>query len=272
MYWDDIQQAIRIYRRLNIGEAIDYSKFYIYSLIAHSTAIEGSTLTELETKLLLEEGITSNGKPLIHHLMNTDLNNAYQFAVEQAKLKTPVTPELLIAFNTLVMKSTGSEHHAMGGSFDSSKGEYRKCTVTAGYGGKSYMSYQKIPAEIELLCNELKKRMFTLKKAEDIYNLSFDAHLSLVTIHPWVDGNGRTARLLMNYIQFTHNLIPAKIYAEDKKQYIASLIESGETKNNVPFRMFMASQLLKTLNAEIQQYRKEEKDRKEQHRGSSLLF
>jgi hypothetical protein len=69
--WDEIEEAVRTYKRLNIEEAIHYKKFYIYSLIAHSTAIEGSTLTELETQFLLEEGITADGKPFIHHLLKT---------------------------------------------------------------------------------------------------------------------------------------------------------------------------------------------------------
>ncbi|MDR2382564.1 MAG: Fic family protein [Prevotellaceae bacterium] len=254
--WDEIEQVAETYKRLNIEEAIHYKKFYIYSLIAHSTAIEGSTLTELETKFLLEEGITADSKPLVHHLMNLDLNKAYQFAVEQSKLKTPITPELLIAFNTYVMKSTGSMYNVMGGTFDSAKGEYRKCAVTAGLGGKSYLNYQKIPAEIEMLCTKLNEKMVALNKMDEIYNLSFDAHLNLATIHPWVDGNGRTSRLLMNYVQFSNDMIPTKIYVEDKKQYITSLIESQETSDNTPFRTFMASQLLKTIKEEIIQYQK----------------
>jgi Fic family protein len=258
--WDKIEKAIREYKCLNIEEAIHYKKFYIYSLIAHSTAIEGSTLTELETQFLLEEGITADGKLLIHHLMNADLNNAYQFAIEQSKSKTPITPELLIAFNACVMKSTGSLYNVMGGTFDSSKGEYRKCSVTAGFGGKSYLNYQKIPAEVEKLCVELNNRMIALNKTDEIYNLSFDAHLNLVNIHPWVDGNGRTARLLMNYIQFFYDMLPTKIYIENRKQYIVSLNESHDTNNNSPFRIFMASQLLSTLKNEIAQYQKKQQE------------
>ncbi|MDR1581887.1 MAG: Fic family protein [Prevotellaceae bacterium] len=266
--WDEIEDAASTYKQLNIEEAIHYKKFYIYSLIAHSTAIEGSTLTELESKFLLEEGITANGKPLVHHLMNLDLNRAYQFAIEQSKLKTPITPDLLIAFNANVMKSTGSIHRVTGGDFDSSRGEYRKCAVTAGLSGTSYLNYQKIPAEVGMLCAKLNDKMVSYNKINEIYNLSFDAHLNLVTIHPWVDGNGRSSRLLMNYIQFCYNVTPTKIYVEDKKQYITSLIESRETNNSIPFRTFMASQLLKMLKEEIAQYKKEQ----QQSLSFSLMF
>jgi Fic family protein len=90
----------------------------------------------------------------------------------------------------------------------------------------------------------------------DIYNLSFDAHLNLVTIHPWSDGNGRTSRLIMNYLQSYHGIILTKIYKEDRAEYIASLIESREKENNTPFREFMAQQLLKMLKETITNYNK----------------
>ena len=86
------------------------------------------------------------------------------------------------------------------------------------------------------------------------YELSFNAHLNLVTIHPWVDGNGRTARLLMNYIQFCYNLFPAKIFKEDREEYISALRQSQEEEVNQPFLDFMAGQLRKTLSLEIERF------------------
>ena len=84
------------------------------------------------------------------------------------------------------------------------------------------------------------------------YELSFNAHLNLVTVHPWVDGNGRTARLLMNYIQFCHHLFPTKIFKEDRGDYILSLRQSQEDENSQPFLDFMATQLKKSLSLEIE--------------------
>ena len=65
------------YCRLGIPQQLDYSKFYLYSIITHSTAIEGSTVTEVENQLLFDEGITSNKRSLREQLMNLDLKNAY---------------------------------------------------------------------------------------------------------------------------------------------------------------------------------------------------
>ena len=86
------------------------------------------------------------------------------------------------------------------------------------------------------------------------YELSFNAHLNLVTIHPWVDGNGRTARLLMNYIQFCYHLFPTKIFKEDREEYILSLRQCQNEETNQPFLDFMARQLKKSLSIEIERF------------------
>jgi Fic family protein len=249
--WQTIESEIDRYNALKLDERVDYKKFYLYSLITHSTAIEGSTLTEEETCLLFDDGITAKGKPLTHHLMNEDLKNAYLFAIDNAVQKTAPTVDFLRKLNALVMKSTGSIVNAMGGTFDSGKGEFRLCNVTAGPSGTSYLNYTKISDEMSKLSAVLQNKIGTEKKREAIYTFSFDAHFNMVTIHPWVDGNGRAARLLMNYIQFYNQIIPVKVFKEDKAEYIAALVESRNTADTSPFRFFMAKQLLKLLKEEI---------------------
>jgi Fic family protein len=249
--WKTVEDKMKIYYNLNLKDSIDYEKFYLYSLITHSTAIEGSTLTDLDTQLLFDEGITANGKPLLHHLMNNDLKNAYLFAISKSQEHMHLTPQFLKELNAKVMHSTGSIINALGGTFDSSKGDFRLCGATAGYGGKSYMNYLKIPEKISELCNDLNAKLAGRANRHDLYNLSFDAHFQLVTIHPWADGNGRTARSLMNYIQFYHQLVPVKVHREDKADYIMALVASRERKELLPIRKFMVQQLLKTLQEEI---------------------
>ena len=63
---------------------------------------------------------------------------------------------------------------------------------------------------------------------DELYRVTFDAHYNLVTIHPWADGNGRMARLVMNMLQLEFGLIPAKILKDDKEEYIKSLIATSE--------------------------------------------
>ena len=76
---DIMQRLLKHHKELGISDQIDYEKFYLYSIITHSTAIEGSTVTEVEAQLLFDEGITAKGKPLIEQLMNLDLKAAYDY-------------------------------------------------------------------------------------------------------------------------------------------------------------------------------------------------
>lgn len=257
--WQEIEQLYQRFQKLGINEAVDYDKYYLYSLITHSTAIEGSTLTELDAQLLFDEGVTAKGKPLVHHLMNEDLKQAYEFAKTESERLVPVTPAFLRRLNATLMHTTGSVHSVMGGSFDSSKGEFRLCGVTAGVGGYSYMNYLKVPAKVDELCVILQEKQKTVRTVREQYELSFNAHLNLVTIHPWVDGNGRIARLLMNYIQFCYHLFPTKIFKEDREAYILSLRQCQDEGTNQPFLDFMAGQLKKSLSLEIERFNASQK-------------
>ena len=84
--WQEIELLYQKFQKLGISEAVDYDKYYLYSLITHSTAIEGSTLTELDTQLLFDEGVTAKGKPLVHHLMNEDLRLSGNFWLVSFKI------------------------------------------------------------------------------------------------------------------------------------------------------------------------------------------
>ena len=264
--WQEIEQLYQKFRQLGISEAVDYEKYYLYSLIAHSTAIEGSTLTEAEAQMLFDEGLTAKGKPLVYHLMNEDLKKAYELAKTASDSLIPITSDFLQKLNATLMRTTGSIHNVMGGSFDSSKGEFRLCGVMAGVGGRSYMSYQKVPAKVDELCALLQEKQKTVGTFQEQYELSFNAHLNLVTIHPWVDGNGRTARLLMNYIQFGYHLFPTKIFKEDREEYILSLRQCQDKETNQPFLDFMVGQLKKSLSLEIEHFNISRK------RGGCFMF
>ena len=124
----------------------------------------------------------------------------------------------------------------------------------------------KVPAKVDELCVLLKEKQKTVGTFREQYELSFNAHLNLVIIHPWVDGNGRTARLLMNYIQFYYHLFPAKIFKEDREEYILSLRQCQDEEANQPFLDFMAGQLKKSLSLEIERFSASQK------KGFSFMF
>ena len=76
--WQEIEQLYQKFQKLGINEAVDYDKYYLYSLITHSTVIEGSTVTEIENQLLFDEGISAKGRSVIEQLMNLDLKAVYE--------------------------------------------------------------------------------------------------------------------------------------------------------------------------------------------------
>lgn len=253
---DIMQRLLERHKELGISDQIDYEKFYLYSIITLSTAIEGSTVTEVEAQLLFDEGITAKGKPLIEQLMNLDLKAAYDYGHTWIKRHEDITVESLVTLAARVMARTGGEYNSLGGSFDASKGELRKLNVTAGAGGRSYMNWKKVPVKLKAFCDELNKRRKAVDKCDKaaVYELSFWAHYELVTIHPWADGNGRTSRLLMNLLQMEYDVLPTKVFKEDKAEYIQALIDTREAEDTNIFINCMAKLHCEHLQQDIDQF------------------
>ena len=251
-----LEQLVTRYRELGIDNQIDYDKFYLYSLITHSTAIEGSTITELENQIMFDHGVSLKGKSIEEQSMNLDLKVAYEKAIELAKQHKPITIDLLISLSALVMRNTGKEYNTALGNFSSARGELRLLNVTAGVGGRSYMNYSKVSAKLAEFCERLnsERANASTMSVDELYQMSFDAHYNLVTIHPWADGNGRMARLVMNMLQFEFGLIPTKILKEDKEEYIKALVATREDDNLDIFRGFMTSMMEQNLQNEITTY------------------
>lgn len=253
---DNMLTLLQRHKELGISEQIDFEKFYLYSIITHSTAIEGSTVSEVEAQLLFDEGITAKGKSMIEQLMNLDLKAAYDYGRLWIKRHEDITVEWLVTLAAKVMARTGGEYNSLGGSFDASKGELRKLNVTAGAGGRSYMNWTKVPVKLQAFCDELNKRRKAVDKSDEaaVYELSYWAHYELVTIHPWADGNGRTSRLLMNLLQMEYDVLPTKILKEEKAEYIQALIDTREAEETDIFIDYMAKLHGEHLQRDIDQF------------------
>ena len=255
-YRQALNRLVARFRELRIGEQIDFDKFYLYSLVAHSTAIEGSTMTERETALMFEDGILPAKRNLTEQLMSLDLKKAYELAFRLFGNKTELGVRDLQILSAAVMKNTGSQYSTILGKFDSSAGDLRLVNVSAGRGGKSYLSWQKVPDALERFCawlKESRRQMAALEPALQ-YEVSFEAHYRLVQIHPWVDGNGRVSRLLMNALQKEQNLLPAIVQREHKERYIAALEDAEDIGDSKPFIDFMGGEMVAYYEACISDY------------------
>jgi Fic family protein len=264
----EIVKLIEKYNGLGVADVIDHDRFNLIAIDHHSTRIEGSTLTEVETQVLINEGRTPNGKTLEESLMVIDHHAALLFTLENARAKRSLTVGLVQQINALVMRNTGKVYHTMLGTVDSATGAFRKGNVTAG------VSYFPDFDKVERLTGELIKTLNDLMQKSlsvaDQLNVSFDAHFNLVSIHPYYDGNGRTSRLLMNYLQAYYALPLAIVQSEHKAAYIQALIDTREQKNIQIFRDFMIEEYTFLLKQEIKKF--EEMKNPSKGRGFALLF
>jgi Fic family protein len=282
--WEHIEQTTIEYKALLLtGQVLDIQKFNMVSITHHSTRIEGSTLSENETSLLLEEGITAKGKPLDQQLMVQDHYNALKDVLELAQKKQTITPDLLCGIAAAVMKRTGTSVNAAAGSWDASKGEFRKAAVRSQK--QYYAAYDKVPDLVKQLCKHLQEKIKSVQTTREVLELAFSAHYNLVQIHPWSDGNGRTSRLLMNFIEHYHNQPLTLVRSENKQEYIDAILASKDSEDLRYITEFLAQEHLNHLAEEIKLFKSQFLDRSQsqdksnsqendssKNKGFTLLF
>ncbi|MBS0236063.1 MAG: Fic family protein [Proteobacteria bacterium] len=178
-----------------------------------SNALEGNTLTRRETAVVLEKNITIGGKSLVEHLEVINHGHALDFTKTLARKKlSELGVEDILAIHQKILK----------GINDDDAGRYRTVAVRIAGAHVVMPNHAKVP---ELM----RDFMQWLHNAHDLHPVALagQAHHHLVSIHPFIDGNGRTARLLMNLLLLMHGYPPAIIRKRDRLAYISAL-EKGQ--------------------------------------------
>lgn len=191
--------------------------YYDVEITYTSNAIEGNTLSPVETTLVIEQGVTISGKPLKDHLEALDHYDAIRYVREFAREKTPVTESDVRNLHRLVVLRSRPDI----------AGRYANLAryVRTETGRHEFPS----PALIPALMGDFAKWLST---ALDSPETAFTAHLRLVDIHPFNDGNGRTSRLLMNLVLIRAGYPPIAVRPEDRPAYIRALQQSQAGQGN----------------------------------------
>ncbi|MCX5919939.1 MAG: Fic family protein [Candidatus Melainabacteria bacterium] len=228
---EELKQELDVLRPLPADVVNQLQAFYRIGLTYSSNCLEGNTLTEGETKLLLEAGITVGGKPLAHHLEAIGHAEALDALFNRVKTNAPPTEASLCQFHHLLMRKL----------LDERAGVYRTNQVLI-----TGTDFIPPPAsQVALLMQTLfETQLPAWKTAYHPVVVASFAHQQLVNIHPFVDGNGRMGRLLNNELLLQAGFPPVSIAMVLRADYLSALracpsitIEENET---ALFSMFMA--------------------------------
>ncbi|MDR1755039.1 MAG: Fic family protein [Eubacterium sp.] len=243
-----LENLISEYKRIMQGQ-VDLEKLTSFAITYHSTAIEGSTLTEGQVYNLLDLDIPAKNKPFSEQQMVIDHQKALVFTLHKAKEKAPITETLIKEIEALVVKNTGAIYNTALGIFDSTRGDYRLLNVFAG--SRRFPDTSKVPALMKTLVKEINAKLKTVKTFSEKCELAFELHFRFVSIHPFADGNGRTSRLLMNYILALFDLPVFYVFKSSRILYIQALERARETDNPAVFYNFMYRQYQKFIEKEL---------------------
>lgn len=197
------------YRPLDDTLVRNLDDWFRVELTYTSNAIEGNTLNRRETALVVEKGLTVGGKSLMEHLEATNHAHALDWVKNQiTRQPQHINEKDILLIHSMILKSID----------ESNAGRYRKVAVRISGSSVILPSPLKVP---DLMSEFIEY----LRDASSIHplELAAEAHYRLVTIHPFADGNGRSARLLMNMILLMSGYPPAIIRKQDRLAYITSL-------------------------------------------------
>ena len=210
--------AIREHRPLSETEVRELDAYYRIGTTYSSNALEGNSLTLSETKVLLEDGITIGGKPIRDCYEATGHAKAYDYMLSLARSEDfCLTEETVKQLHYLFYSGIDAE----------AAGQYRKEQVFIT--GTDYLppAPEEVPGQMAELIADLEQRQGTLHPVA----FAAYAHRRLVDIHPFLDGNGRTARLLMNLILVNKGYCLVSIPPVLRLDYITALQQAQRSVN-----------------------------------------
>ena len=214
-------------------------EWFKVELTYSSNAIEGNTLTRIETAEVIEKGVgvVISGKPLQDQLEAINHSKAIDYVRELAKMRKShqdITEQDILSIQKSLLT----------GIHDDWAGVYRNIEIFVRGSNTDFPLPQEVPSL-------MKRFVVNLSEQQEIHPilLAANAHFKLVSIHPFRDGNGRTARLLMNLILLIHGYPMAVIRSEQREEYLALFDRVRKYDDMQPFYEFIIQAAERSLDA-----------------------
>lgn len=211
---DGLAAQLQTMRPLNKTELKRLLNEFVIENTYDSNAIEGNTLTLRETALILQEGLTIAEKPIKDHLEAIGHRDAFEYVMTLADASTPLSERVIKDIHTLVLMNDRLN-----------KGVYRSVPVTILGAIHTPPQPYLVPVQMEQLLADYEG----MKRDLHIVEAVAEFHLRFEGIHPFIDGNGRTGRLILNLELIKAGLLPVNIkFADRRKYYDAFDVYHGE--------------------------------------------
>ena len=227
---DQLKQKIDDLRPFSEHTLNELRHYFRIGLTWSSNALEGNTLTESETKAILEDGLTIGGKPMREHLEAVGHADAFDCMWQMSHQKTFCIADICALHRLFYLRLDATN-----------AGVYRTAPVLIT--GTDYVP--PAPSKIALQMRAFDQWLTNESEASHPAERAIEVHTKLVNIHPFIDGNGRTARLALNVILLQHGypitLIPPVLRAK----YIdaTAMANKGDSRS---FYQFMAARILES--------------------------
>lgn len=232
---DMLHEKLKSLIPLNESEVRRLREEFIINNTYNSNAIEGNTLTLRETALIISEGMTISQKPLKDHLEVIGHRDAFEYILALANQDEVLTERVIKDIHSLVLMNDNMN-----------RGIYRSVPVTIAESQTEPAKPHLIPSHMSNLISEYQE----IKGKRHIIESIADFHLKFETIHPFIDGNGRTGRLILNFELMKSGLLPVNIKFADKMRYYDSFDNFYVTNN--PF--FLSEMIAEYEIEELEKY------------------
>lgn len=229
---DEYKIRINAHRPLDENILRQIKAYFKISFTYTSNALEGNTLSLNETKIIIEDGITIGGKSVKEHLEVIGNSNAYDSLFEIANRNKEISEDIILELHKMLYSNIDEKN----------AGKYRNCNVLITGSEYELPKYQQVPELMKEFSASIKDN------SKNMHPVEFAAwlHERIVSTHPFVDGNGRSARLLMNLALLNAGYNIITIPPIVRNDYILGLQEAQLKNNIVPFVNFISEMVLES--------------------------